>query len=152
MVDESSAINDKKKVYVGCSLTHASEEFAANVIALKERLRDEGYEVFEFVGLVDGTPLDVYEWDIGHCVADCDVFIAVCDEASIGVGWELSAALALKKTCLAVAHTDARVTRLLLGAAEAEDNLHFERYENLAKDVPVMLQRLEVAENQKVSR
>lgn len=146
--------NDKDntiKVYVGCSLTHASEEFMASVASLKDRLREVGYDVYDFVGLVEGTPLDVYEWDIGHCVADCDVFIAICDEASIGVGWELCTAVALKKTCIAVAHKDARVTRLLLGAAEAEDNLRFERYDNLVDDIPSILHRVLTDNKQKVS-
>lgn len=119
------------KLYVGCSLSWAPEPFKLEVETFKVALRNKGYEVFDFVGLVSGTPEDVYKWDIGHCVRDCDVFIGICDEPSIGLGWELCEAVRLGKPVLALAHRDAKVTRLVLGAAEVEGNLRFERYEKL---------------------
>lgn len=131
-----------KKLYVGCSLTHAPEAFKTKVEDLKTVLRQQGYEVFDFVGLVAGTARDVYEWDIGHCIGDCDGFIGICDEASIGLGWELGEAVRLGKACLAVAHTSAKVTRLVLGAAEAETNLRFETYEDLVGDIPPLVDEL----------
>jgi hypothetical protein len=123
-------------------LTHASEEFKTSVENLKEALRAEGYEVFDFVGLVDGTVKDVYEWDIGHCIKDCDAFIGICDFPSIGLGWEANQAIRLGKPSLGVAHKDAHVTRLILGAAEVEPNFRFERYEDLVKDVLAMVETL----------
>ncbi|HSX35266.1 MAG TPA: hypothetical protein VLF62_06515 [Candidatus Saccharimonadales bacterium] len=121
-----------KQLYVGCSLSHAPEAFKTAVEDLKNALRAKGYVVFDFVGLVNGTSKDVYNWDIGHCVGDCDALIAICDEPSIGLGYEMNEAIRLKKPVLAVAHTDALVTRLVLGAAEVEPNLRFERYSKLA--------------------
>jgi nucleoside 2-deoxyribosyltransferase len=126
------------KLYVGCSLTSAPEAFKTQVESCKDELRREGYEVFDFVGLVNGTAEEVYNWDIGHCVRDCDVFVAICDEPSIGLGWELSEAVRLGKPVLAVAHKDAKVTRLLLGAADVEKNLRFERYDNLRDILPLV--------------
>jgi nucleoside 2-deoxyribosyltransferase len=126
------------KIYVGCSLTKAPEDFKAQVEAFKDTLRGEGYEVFDFVGLVNGTPASVYNWDIGHCVRDCDIFVAICDEPSIGLGYELCEALRLGKPVLAVAHADAKVTRLVLGAAEVEEKLRFERYEQLIDVLPLI--------------
>jgi hypothetical protein len=123
------------KLYVGCSLTHASEEFKQAVEELKTELRQAGYEVFDFVGLINGTSKDVYEWDIGHCVAECDALIGICDFPSIGLGWEMNEALRLGKPVLAVAHKDAQVTRLVLGAAEVEAGFRFARYEHFVKDV-----------------
>ncbi|HKK54530.1 MAG TPA: hypothetical protein VJ926_03360 [Patescibacteria group bacterium] len=41
-------------LYVGCALTHASEEFKEEVQLLKERLKKVSH-VLEFIGLVDGT-------------------------------------------------------------------------------------------------
>ena len=128
-----------KRIYVGCSLTHAPEVFKTKVEDLKAVLRKRGYEVFDFVGLVAGTPCDVYEWDIQHCVGDSDGFIGICDEASIGLGWELGEAVRLSKPCLAVAHKDAKVTRLVLGAAEAQANLRFETYQDLVQDIPPLV-------------
>ena len=132
----------KTSVYIGCSLTQASEAFKADVEALKTAVRDLGYEVFDFVGLVNGTPKDVYEWDLNHCVGECDIFVGICDYPSIGLGWELGTAVQLRKPVLAVAHADAKITRLVLGAADVESNMRFERYNNLLKDVPPLLEVL----------
>ncbi|HEY4480296.1 MAG TPA: hypothetical protein VJB58_02400 [Candidatus Paceibacterota bacterium] len=127
------------KIYVGCSLTQAPEQFIEEVENLKKILRQKGHKVFDFVGLVAGTPKDVYRWDIHHCVAECDFLIAICDYPSIGLGYELGVAIEkLGKRVLAVAHKDSKITRLILGI----DHLRFEfcRYEELddvANLVPV---------------
>src|SRR4029453_14282793 len=134
--------SSNKQLYVGFSLTHASEEFKTRVEAFKTALRQMGYSVLDFFSPVAGTPRDVYEWDIGHCVVDCDAYVGICDEASIGLGWELAEAVRLGKPTLAVAHVDSKVTRLVLGAADAEPNLRFESYEDLVKDVPRFVNEL----------
>lgn len=128
----------KRKLYVGCALTEAPEDFKNAVEQLKEDLRADVYEVFDFVGLFAGTPADVYKWDIGHCVRDCDALIGICDYPSIGLGFELNEALRLKKPVLALAHTDSRVTRLVLGAAELEPSFRFERYDDLKLILPLV--------------
>lgn len=133
---------ERAKLYVGCSLTQASEAFKKNVEQLKSALRAEGYEVFDFVGLVNGTPRDVYEWDMGRCVGACDAMIGICDEPSIGLGYELCEATRLGKPVLAVAHTDSKVTRLVHGAADVEHNFNFAVYQDLVRDVPLLLKKL----------
>src|ERR1700733_9369191 len=103
------------KLYVGCALTLAPEEFKKSVEDLKNALLVEN-EVMDFIGTVAGTPQDVYKWDIHECVAKCDVFIAICDFPAIGVGYELSVAVEkLRKPTLALAHKDTKVSRMLLG-------------------------------------
>lgn len=134
------ASEGKLRLYIGCSLTKATEEFRKAVEGLKDEIRGQGYEVFDFVGLIKGTPRDVYEWDIGHCVKDCDVFIAICDEPSIGLGFEMCEAIRLGKPTLAIAHEASVVTRVVAGAAEVEPNLTFLRYRDLLKDVPGMVE------------
>lgn len=134
-----------KKLYVACSLTHSSEVFKAKVETFKTVLRNQGYEVLDFVGLIKGTARDVYEWDVQHCLSVCDGCIAICDEASIGLGWELGEAVRLGKPCLAVAHEKIRVTRVILGAAEVEPNLRFVTYRNLVQDVLPLVDELFVA-------
>jgi hypothetical protein len=128
----------KAKLYVGCSLTGASEEFKKGVEGFKTALRAEGYEVFDFVGLVAGTAKGVYDWDIGHCVRDCDALIGICDLPSIGLGYELCEAVRLEKPVLALALTGSTVTRLVLGAAEAESNFRFERYQNFGQALEIV--------------
>lgn len=130
------------KIYVGCALSQASEEFRASVELLKEELRAHGHEVYDFLGLVKGTTSDVYNWDIGECVANCTAFVAICDFPSLGLGMEMDRAITLNKPILAVAHQDAVVTRLLLGAAEVEPNVRFERYTDLVSEVPTLVDEL----------
>jgi hypothetical protein len=130
----------KRKIYVGCSLAVAPKEFKDSIIALKKLLRHK-YEVLEFKGQIAGSNEDVYRWDIEHCVANCDVFVAVCDYPSLGLGWELNEAIRLDKRVLGVAHTDSVVSRLVLGAAEVKPNFMFERYEDLLENVPLLLDK-----------
>lgn len=106
------------KVYVGCGLTHAPEEFRNFVEDLKKAIAQDGVrEVGDFLGLVNGTPADVYQHDLGH-VATCDKMVAIVDEPSIGLGMEISNAIALEKPLLCLAHEGAAVTRMIRGAGE----------------------------------
>jgi|SRR3989344_2902008 len=121
------------RIYIGCSLTQASEGFVRKVESLKAHLRAEGHEVADFLGLVAGTPVDVYETDIHKRVAECEVLVAICDLPSIGLGWEIGTAVEkYHKPVLAVAHKDAKISRLPIGAdCERNPNYWFRRYENL---------------------
>lgn len=127
--------SEMKKLYVGCSLTRAPETFKNEVEELKDRLRSS-WEVMEFLGLVAGNEIDVYQRDIVENVGGCDAFLGVCDEPSIGLGWELREATMLKKPTLAIAHIGSKVTRLVLGAPAFNPTLSFRRYENMVEDVP----------------
>jgi hypothetical protein len=129
---------EEPKLYVGCGLTNAPEAFKQSVECMKGLLKQR-YEVFEFVGLVDGTSEDVYRWDIENCVANCDLFVAVCDYPSIGLGWELSEAVGSEKPVIGVAHESALVTRLVLGAAALKPNFEFFRYHDLELEVPKLV-------------
>jgi hypothetical protein len=128
----------KPELYVGCGLTLASEEFKNSVEELKERLSDE-WEIMQFLGLVAGTAEDVYQKDIIENVGGCDAFLGVCDEPSIGLGWELGEATRLLKPTLAVAHIGSKVTRMVLGAPAFNPTLQFERYEDMVEDVPMLV-------------
>lgn len=127
-----------KSLYVGCSLAVAPNEFKDSIVALKDTLREQ-LDVLEFKGQVAGTNADVYRWDIEHCVANCDMFVAVCDYPSIGLGWELNEAIRLGKPTLGVAHTEAVISRLVLGAADVKPNFAFRRYNDLLLDVPTFV-------------
>lgn len=126
------------KLYVGCALTHASPEFKQGVENIKAALKDE-FEVLEFLGLAAGTEKDVYRHDIHTCVANCDIFVAICDEVSIGLGYELATSVEKHgKPTLGVAHQGARVTRLVLGIDHP--NFTFGRY-NSMDQVPDMVRK-----------
>ena len=142
------------RIYVGCSLTLAPPAFVAEVTELKTLLRAVGHEVAEFVGTVNGTALDVYQTDIHQCVANCDIFVAICDHPAIGLGWELGMAVEhLKKPVLAVAHTGSKVSRLPIGAADGDRNplYRFLRYDLMAEVLPMVEDLLLEAEARRLS-
>src|SRR5688572_14440456 len=85
------SVVEKKKLYVGCGLTLAPERFKEDVELLKNELRHD-WDVLEFLGLVTGNAADVYQRDIVENVGACEAFIAVVDEPSIGLGYELAIA------------------------------------------------------------
>ena len=69
-------------------------------------------------------------------MADCDLFVGVCDYPALGLGWELSEAANLGKPIIATAHESALISRLVLGAAEVMPSFDFRRYGSLVLDVP----------------
>ncbi len=129
-----------QKLYVGCGLTHASEAFKQSVEDLKGVLRSEfDFELFDFMGTEKGTPLDVYEWDIEHCVETCDAFLSIHDVVSEGLGQELAHAGMRGIPMLGVCHRDFKLTRLTIGRAEKFPNFTIERYDDLLRDVPPLV-------------
>ncbi|HJP96833.1 MAG TPA: hypothetical protein VJ843_05700 [Candidatus Saccharimonadales bacterium] len=128
----------EKKLYVGCGLTHAPEEFRDSVDRFKDALRESGHTVLDFLGLVAGTPGDVYRHDIKVNVASCDILVGICDEPSIGLGMEIGTAIGLGKQVLLAAQDECAITRIVPGAAEEELNVHFARYTDLLDVVPMV--------------
>lgn len=127
---------EKKKLYVGCGLTLAPQKFKDRVEELKTELGHD-WHVLDFLGLVAGTATDVYQRDIVENVGSCDAFVAIADEPSIGLGYELAIAVEQhRKPVLATAHVSSKVTRMLLGAAEVHPNMEFVPYEDMVADVP----------------
>jgi hypothetical protein len=134
---EGLVVVEKKKLYVGCALTLAPQEFKDDVEELKTELEAE-WEVLKFLGTVAGTEVDVYQRDIIENVGGCDAFLGVADETSTGLGWEGSEACHLSKPTLFVAHVDTKLTRLILGAPHFNPTMTVRRYENMVEDVPVI--------------
>ena len=128
----------KIKIYVGCSLTHAPQEYKDGIEELKVELRKK-YEILEFIGLIKGTPVEVFEHDT-NCVRQCDLFLADVSHPAIGVGYELGTALALNKPVLAVAQQDAKVGRLVLGVTHPK--FSFKRYDKLEEVVDLVEEKL----------
>lgn len=107
----------KKKLYVGCSLAHASQDLKKLVPEFKKQLSTADNNILEFVGEVAGTEADVYKTDIGQVQA-CDYLIAFVDEPSIGLGMELNEAIRLKKPILCLYTEGKYLSRMLRGAAD----------------------------------
>jgi len=132
-------------IYVGCALTDVPEDereaFVAFIVTFKRMLLNSGFEVLEFIGLTGGTEVDVYRHD-HKCVENGDLFVAVCDHPSIGLGMEVEYAITIKKPTLAVAREGKRVTRILTGAAEVEDCVTFGQYQDVAHLVSLVITEL----------
>lgn len=126
------------KIYIGCSLTHATPEFRSAVEEVQNQLRGE-YEVLDFLGLVKGTAADAYHRDIGVNIATCDLFVAICDHPSLGLGYEIATAVEKHgKPVLALAQQDAVITRLILGIDAR--SFEFQRYERV-QDIPQIVRQ-----------
>ncbi len=127
------------KAYFGCGLTHAPAEFTKEVEDFKNHLRNQlGIILFDFVGLENGTAVDVYKHDIHRCVKHCDFMIGDFTFPSTGLGWEAGVVVEKhKKPFLGIAQQDAKVTRLVLGA-ECDMNplFQFIRYQTLSEIIP----------------
>jgi len=130
-------MDSKLKLYVGCSLTHAPQEFMDNIANFKEALSSK-FEILEFLGL-KGTPREAYEKDIQECVAECDLMLSFCDFPSLGLGYELGTAIEkYSKPVLAVAHKDSFVSNLIIGIDHPMYN--FDRYSDII-EVENMIQQ-----------
>lgn len=109
----------RQKIYVGCALTHAPQEFRGMVASFKKQLSSEtAVEILEFKGLDAGSPLDVYEYDLGN-VERCSFLVAFADHDSIGLGMEIQHATHLGKAILCLHRVENKVTRMLIGAHDA---------------------------------
>lgn len=101
------------KIYLGCSLTHAPQEFKQQIAELKKLLKAK-YQVMEFLGTTAGDSAAVFKHDINQ-VKTCDLLLAECSHPSTGLGFEIATALDHHRPVLAVARSDANVSRLILG-------------------------------------
>lgn len=127
----------KIKIYVGCALTYAPEEFRKSISSFKDKLRED-FEIMDFLWAKlpnprDVDPKDVYDWDINDCVKNCDLFVAVCDEVSLGLGYELGTAIEkYNKPVLVLIKKDKILTRLIEGIQHKDFSL--KEYQDLNFD------------------
>lgn len=129
-------ITTKPKLYVGCSLTYATEEFRLSIINLKKSLEND-FEILEFLGLVDGTSKQVFEHD-AKCVLGSDLFVAICDYPSLGLGVELGIAFQANKKTLVLSRQGVKVSRMVLGMES--QNVKFDHYKDDV-DLPAIIRR-----------
>lgn len=129
------------KIYVGCGLTHASEDFKQKVAELKNKLKTiPKVQVLDFLGMVEGTPRDVYNHDIDNCVRKCDIMVAICDEPSTGLGFEMATQISRGKRLLAFGHRDSKITRLILDPGLPHYSFYrYETFEDIYRIVDMMI-------------
>ncbi len=130
------------KIYVGCALTHATDEYRKGIAVFKDKLREKNIMVLDFLWAKlkdprDVTPREVYEWDIQGCVKDCDLFVAFVDIPSTGLGYELGTAIEkYGKPVLILAHKDSVVTRLVEGITHKDcTHAYYENFDEAVSSV-----------------
>ena len=137
----------KPKVYVGCSLTNAPQEFKEQIAKFRNILKED-FEILEFLSdplkiAEQSTGLElcqqIYEYD-RNCVLTCDLMIAEVSYPSLGEGMELAFAAQNKKPIIAIANHNANVSRMILGI----NDTHFEiiRYEDIFETIPEIRQKI----------
>jgi hypothetical protein len=89
-------------------------------------LKDD-FEILEFLGLVDGTSKQVFDHD-AKCVLGSDLFVAICDYPSLGLGVELGIAFQGGKKTLVLSRQGVKVSRMVLGMES--QNIKFDHYQN----------------------
>lgn len=123
-----------KKVYVGCAMFNAPEEYLLEIAKFKELIKIElECEVLEFLPLGTGTPVEIYNNDIVEMIGKCDLMIAEVSFPSLGLGWELGTMVEkLKKPVIMCAKNGSKVSGLIRGAANPENpNCTFLWYDTL---------------------
>ena len=140
------------KIYVGCSLAHATDKFLEEISDLKKEIRKiENIELLEFVGKTGGVEKDVYFHDIHNCVMKADLFVAEVSEPSLGLGWELGTAVELRKIpTLVFAKEDAKISRLVVGATFGNKNYYFFRYKNIEEIIDQIKKQVQILINNRV--
>jgi len=112
----------KKKLYIGCALTHLPKDKESDFLRMIEEIKKklgDSFEILEFLSAgknPEALPLEVYTHDIKNSVCKADALLAICDHPSLGLGYEISTAV---EKCgipvLAMAHKDVFVSRLIRG-------------------------------------
>jgi len=120
------------KLYIGCSLIFASKEFINFVSELKLELKPY-FEILEFVGLNGKTSQEVYAHD-RKCVLESDLFLAICDYPSTGLGMEIGFAIENQKKLIIGSKKNIKISKMLLGIpAEKVEFLEYENIEELVE-------------------
>lgn len=140
----------KKKLYIGCALTHLppdkKEVFLQMITKIKEEL-GKSFEILEFKGISDLSteqslsPKEIYNYDIKECVMKTDCMLAVCDYYGLGLGYEIATAVEKRNIpVLALAHKDSKVSRLIRGINHK--NYHFAYYDSVDEIIEKTLKTL----------
>ncbi len=120
----------KIKIYVGCAIKHAPDDYKQRISDFKNRLASEvNCKILDFVFDPDATPGEVYYHDIIECIKkEADIIIADITFPSLGLGYEMATMIeAVKKPVIGLAKDGSVISKLILGIP----NFHVLFYINL---------------------
>ncbi len=131
----------KNKIYVGCSLYNADKAFVKEVLGFKDSLRDK-YDILDFFPEGEASIEEIVKTDLQN-VASCDLFVAICDLPSIGLGVEIGKANELKKhTLLCSKISD--ISRMVRGNNYENENSRFfvyKSFQDIEKEVDLFFEQ-----------
>jgi nucleoside 2-deoxyribosyltransferase len=85
----------------------------------------------DFIGLTGKTSQEVYQHD-RKCVLNSDLFLAICDFPSTGLGMEIGFALENNKKTVLAFNRNSKVSRMLLGIPSGQvEQLKYENIEEI---------------------
>lgn len=127
----------RHRLYVGCALQSAGDEYVLKIRALREELK-EHFFVLEFLYPHPGTDQDVYRLDIQDHVANCDLMLAIGDLPSTGLGYELATAIEAHCRPVLILHKKGeRLSRLIKGIVRS--NVRILEYGDLSEAMSLLL-------------
>lgn len=136
-----------KSIYVGMALTHAPADYRdVFQVELKEKLRlIPNVKVLDFFWVAHGehagTNPEVYQWDKDQTEM-ADLFIAMIDYPSLGLGMEIMIRHQSNKPVLFFLEQERRASRMLLGLIEQSGNVLHE-YQSVDDIIQVVVDQLE---------
>jgi hypothetical protein len=117
------------KIYIGSAVQNlGASEYSimiARIVWLKRELTKRGHEVLNYKSMADreSTPAEIFDHDYANCM-NCDAFIALALNPSIGLGMEIVYCLTRRLQdrtpafVYATAPENSNVSKLLLGCKE----------------------------------
>ena len=94
---------------------NAPQEYLDFLENLKKILQNE-YEIVEFLSLGSVTPTDIYHEDIKKRIGISELFVAICDYPSTGLGYEMATAIEkYSKPTIGLAKEGKKISTLISG-------------------------------------
>lgn len=131
---------EKKKIYVGCALSHAPKEFIDFIFDLKRSIESISFEVLHFGWQEHTGPAkdkNVYDIDVSN-VDNADYFVAICDYPSIGLGIEIERAFTSKTPTVAFVKKGKYLSQIVpngLSSHKMTEPTEYETKEDILKKI-----------------
>lgn len=123
-----------KKIYLGCALQNASQEYRASIETLQDLIETfPEVELLRFkskpTDLGNFTSKEVYEYD-REMVMSADIMIAEASNPSLGLGMETMMAIGREIPVFVIHQEDALVSKMIKGTADVHDFVTLRTYKD----------------------
>jgi len=131
-----------KKIYLGCALYNASQEYRASIELLQDLIESfPEVELLKFKSkpteLGDFTSKEIYKYD-REMVESADMMIAEASNPSLGLGMETMIAIHREIPVHVIYKEDAQVSKMIRGTADVHDFVALHTYKD-AEDLKTLV-------------